>query len=127
MTTSSTENYLKAIREIRNANRRVTTCALARHLNIAPASVTNMVKRLAVDGLLDYVPYRGVALTKMGERLAYAVSQRHEIIERYLTNAIGFDAAQAHAEAERWEHIVSDELARRLHVRTRTRTRTRTR
>ncbi len=119
MTTTSTENYLKAIRELRDANGRVTTCVLARHLNIAPASVTNMVQRLATDGLLDYTPYRGVALTIVGEHAAAAVSHKHEIIERYLIGTLGFDDAQAHAEAERLEHAASHELVERMQDQTR--------
>jgi DtxR family Mn-dependent transcriptional regulator len=114
MTTTSIENYLKAIRELRGADERVTTCVLARHLTIAPASVTNMVQRLAADGLLEYTPYRGVALTAAGEREASAVSRRHEIIERYLIGVLGFSDAQAHAEAERLEHVISNDLVSRM-------------
>jgi DtxR family Mn-dependent transcriptional regulator len=118
MTTTSAENYLKAIRELCDAGGRVTTCTLARHFNIAPASVTNMVQRLAAEGLLDYAPYSGVKLTEAGEREAAAVLRRHEIIERYLINTFGFDEAQAHAEAERLEHVVSPNLVQRMRRRT---------
>lgn len=117
MTTTSIENYLKAIRELRGpsgADDRVTTCALARHLQIAPASVTNMLQRLAADGLVDYAPYRGALLTEMGEREASAVSHKHEVIERYLIGALGFNDAQAHAEAERLEHVASHDLVVRM-------------
>jgi DtxR family Mn-dependent transcriptional regulator len=114
MTTTSTQNYLKAIRELCDGNRRVTTCVLARHLHVAPASVTNMVQRLAADDLVDYVPYRGVALTEVGEREAKSVLHKHGVVERYLVNVLGFDDAQAHAEAERWEHCISDEMMSRL-------------
>lgn len=115
MTTTSTQNYLKTIRELRGADGRATTCALARHLQIAPASVTNMMQRLAMDGLVEYTPYRGAALTETGEREASDVSHKHEIIERYLVATLGFNAEQAHAEAERWEHCISDEMTRKLH------------
>jgi DtxR family Mn-dependent transcriptional regulator len=114
MTTTSTQNYLKAIHELCSADRRVTTCALARHLNLAPASVTNMMQRLAIAGLVDYAPYRGAALTPAGEREASTVSHKHEVIERYLIGALGFDGAQAHAEAERLEHVASPELVSRM-------------
>lgn len=118
MTTTSAENYLKAILELRGAGERVATSALAHHFNIAPASVTNMVQRLAMEGLLDYAPYSGVKLTEAGEREATAVLVRHEIIERYLINTLGFDEAQAHAEAERLEHVVSPDLVQRMRRRT---------
>ncbi len=119
MTTTSIQNYLKAIGELRDADGRVTTCVLARHLGIAPASVTNMMQRLAADGLLDYTPYRGVALTTAGEREAEAVSRKHEVIERYLIGTLGFSNAQAHAEAERLEHAASHQLVERMQDQTR--------
>lgn len=118
MTTTSAENYLKAIRELCGTGGRVATSALARHFNIAPASVTNMVQRLASEGLLDYAPYCGVQLTEAGERKAAAVLRRHEIIERYLISTLGFDDVQAHAEAERLEHVVSCDLVQRMRRRT---------
>lgn len=120
MTTAASQNYLKAVRELRGANGRVTTCVLARHLHIAPASVTNMMQRLAADGLVDYMPYRGAALTPAGEQEAGDVSRRHEVIERYLIGTLGFDPEQAHIEAERLEHAASSDLVSRmqaLHVR----------
>lgn len=113
-TTTSIQNYLKAIRELRGADGRATTCALARHLQIAPASVTNMVQRLAAEGLVDYLPYRGAALTWAGEREASAVSHTHEVIERYLIGTLGFSPEQAHAEAERLEHVVSPDLVGKM-------------
>jgi DtxR family Mn-dependent transcriptional regulator len=114
MTTTSAENYLKAIHELRDASGRVTTSVLARHLEIAPASVTNMMQRLAMDGLVDYTPYRGAALTEAGEREASAVSHKHEVIERYLIRTLGFNPEQAHAEAERLEHVASHNLVSKL-------------
>lgn len=117
MTTTSIQNYLKAIGELRGPDGRVTTCVLARHLQVAPASVTNMVQRLAADGLLDYTPYRGVALTKAGEREAHTISRKHEIIERYLVGKLGFTPEQAHTEAERLEHVVSLDLCSRMDMR----------
>ena len=114
MTTTSTQNYLKAVRELRSINERVTTGALARRVNVASASATNMLKRLAAVGFLDYRPHRGVTLTELGEREAAAVLHRHEIVERYLVAILGFAGAQAHAEAEKLEHAVSMDLVRRM-------------
>jgi DtxR family Mn-dependent transcriptional regulator len=114
MTTTSTQDYLKAICELRGEDGRATTCALARHLNVAPASVTNMVQRLATDGLVEYTPYHGAALTEAGEREASAVSHKHEIIERYLIGTFDFNPEQAHAEAERLEHVASYDLVNKM-------------
>lgn len=110
MTTPSIKNYLKAIRELRDETGRVTTCALARHLALAPASITHMAQRLAAAGFLEYTPYRGMSLTEAGEQKAADVSQRHEVIERFLIACLGFDNAKAHDEAERLEHVVSQKL-----------------
>jgi DtxR family Mn-dependent transcriptional regulator len=114
MTTTSTQNYLKAIRELRDSDKRVTTGALAQHLNVSAASATNMAQRLAAAGFLDYRPHRGVALTESGEREAEAVLHRHNTIKRYLVGQLGFTNAQAHAEAERLEHAVSMNLVNKM-------------
>lgn len=114
MTTMSEEDYLKAIHALCCDAGRVTTCELAHHMNVAPASVTGMMQRLAKDRLVVYVPYHGVSLTELGERVASTVSRRHEIIERYLVNEIGFTLDDAHAEAEKLEHVMSHELVYRI-------------
>lgn len=114
MTTTSTQNYLKAIRELRCREERVTTGVLARRLNVTSASATNKLQRLAAAGFLDYQPHRGVTLTELGEREAAAVLHRHEIIERYLISFLGFSSVQAHAEAEQLEHAVSMDLVCRM-------------
>jgi DtxR family Mn-dependent transcriptional regulator len=114
MTTTSVEDYLKAIRELQRDKAQVTTCELAHHLHVAPASVTGMMQRLAKELLVIYVPYHGVSLTKLGEQVASTVWHRHEIIEQYLVNAIGFTLDDAHAEAERLEHVMSYELVNKI-------------
>jgi DtxR family Mn-dependent transcriptional regulator len=114
MTTTSTQDYLKAICELRGSGKRVTTGALAQHLNVAAASATNMVQRLAAAGFLDYKPRRGVVLTESGECEASAVLYRHKTIERYLVDQLGFTIAQAHAEAERLEHAASMNLVDKM-------------
>jgi DtxR family Mn-dependent transcriptional regulator len=73
-----------------------------------------MMQRLAKELLVIYVPYHGVSLTKLGEQVASTVWHRHEIIEQYLVNAIGFTLDDAHAEAERLEHVMSYELVNKI-------------
>jgi DtxR family Mn-dependent transcriptional regulator len=110
----SVEDYLKAIHELQPNKGQVTTCELAHHLNVAPASVTGMMQRLAKGLLVIYVPYHGVSLTKRGEHVASTVLRRHEIIEQYLVDTIGFTLQDAHAEAERLEHVMSYELVNKI-------------
>lgn len=111
---ASTEDYLKAIYEIQALDGVAQTSAIADALEIAPPSVTGMVKRLAESGLLEHTPYRGVQLTTAGRRLALRLVRRHRILEVYLTSKLGYDWDSVHEEAERLEHAVSDELIERM-------------
>ena len=77
-------------------------------------SVTNMVKRLHELGLVQHTRYRDVALTAAGEKIALRVIRHHRLLELYLTESLGYDWDQVHAEAERLEHHVSEELEARI-------------
>ncbi|MBI1722911.1 MAG: metal-dependent transcriptional regulator, partial [Gemmatimonadetes bacterium] len=83
-------------------------------LDVAPPSVTGMIKRLSETGLTEHVPYRGVQLTAEGRRAALRMIRRHRILETYLTEQLGYDWDGVHEEAERLEHAVSDELIDRM-------------
>jgi DtxR family Mn-dependent transcriptional regulator len=106
----SVEDYLKAIYGLSQGSDSASTTAIAEALEIQPASVTGMIKRLAAIGLLEHVPYRGVRLTKPGESEALRVLRRHRILETYLCGRLGYHWDDVHAEAERLEHAASDEL-----------------
>lgn len=108
------EDYLKSIFRLQERHQRVTTQALAERLSVAPASVTSMVKRLAERGLLTHERYRGVGLTEAGRRVAQEMIRHHRLLELYLTQALGFDEDQVHAEAERLEHFISEQLEDRI-------------
>ncbi len=110
----SVEDYLKAIYGLCESGDPATTTAIAESLDIQPASVTGMVKRLAESGLLEHVPYRGVRLTKRGTREALRVLRRHRILETYLCERLGFAWDDVHGEAERLEHAASDELIEKM-------------
>ncbi len=111
------EDYLKAIYKL---ERSVTpaapasTTALAESLDRSAASVTNMVKSLADQGLVSHEPYRGVRLTADGQRAALRIIRRHRIIETYLIERLGYTWDGVHAEAERLEHAASDDLVDRM-------------
>jgi DtxR family Mn-dependent transcriptional regulator len=111
------EDYLKAvwtIAERGGPDDRVTTTALAAELNVSAASTTAMLKKLAKLKLVDHEPYRGVSLTPAGERIALEVVRHHRLIERYLVEALGVPWDAVHDEAERWEHVLSEELEQRM-------------
>ena len=110
----SVEDYLKAIYSLSEAGDAASTSAIAETLDIQPASVTGMVKRLADSGLLVYLPYRGVRLTKPGVREALRVVRRHRILETYLCERLGFSWDDVHGEAERLEHAASDQLIEKM-------------
>jgi DtxR family Mn-dependent transcriptional regulator len=110
----SVEDYLKAIYSLGESGEAASTSAIADALEVQPASVTGMVKRLAESGYLEHVPYRGVKLTGEGTREALRILRRHRILETYLTERLGYRWEGVHQEAERLEHAASDELIERM-------------
>lgn len=110
----SVEDYLKAVYTLNERGEAAGTSQLARVLDVQPASVSGMIRRLAEDGLLEHEPYRGVRLTRAGSREALKVLRRHRIIESYLVQHLGFGWDDVHDEAERLEHAASDALVDRM-------------
>ncbi len=114
MHTQAVENYLKTIYELQATAEKVSTTGLAERLGVAPASVTGMVKKLAAMKLLKHEPYRGVQLTKAGERIALEVIRHHRLVESYLAESLGVPWDKVHEEAEKWEHVLSEEMEDRI-------------
>lgn len=117
MPSSTVENYLKAIllaEEERPSRRLVTMGQIAASLEVAPGTVTSMVKSLEKDGLLSYEPYSGVRLSAKGRATAVHVLRRHRLIELFLVETLGLDWSEVHEEAERLEHAMSDKLIDRI-------------
>jgi DtxR family Mn-dependent transcriptional regulator len=108
------EDYLKAIFKLQEESDPVSTTALAAVLDRSAASVTNMVKALAEQGLLEHEPYHGVRLTQRGETTALGIIRRHRVIETYLIERLGYTWDGVHVEAERLEHAASDDLVDRM-------------
>jgi DtxR family transcriptional regulator, Mn-dependent transcriptional regulator len=108
------QDYLREIYKLQASSPRVGTSTLARRLGVKPPSATAMVKKLAARGLVDHQPYRGVRLTRRGERIALEVLRHHRLLELYLarTLEVGLDAV--HAEADRLEHALSETLEERI-------------
>ncbi|MBP1598728.1 MAG: Mn-dependent transcriptional regulator [Acidobacteria bacterium] len=114
MENRSTEDYIKGIYSLAGSGRAVTTTELARHLKIGSGSVTDMLKKLAAKRLIEYRPYRGASMTRTGEQLALRILRRHRLWEMFLARFLGYRWEEIHDEAERLEHVTSDELERRL-------------
>lgn len=110
----SVEDYLKAIYGLSQRGEAASTSAIAEKLDVQPASVTGMAKRLSEAGLVEHVPYRGARLTPEGVRQALRVLRRHRIIETYLCERLSYTWDDVHEEAERLEHAASDDLIERM-------------
>ena len=114
MTTPAVEDYLKAIYQLSQAGGSATTSAIADRLGIAAGSVTGMLKRLAEAGLVEHTPYYGTRLTEDGVRNAVRTIRRHRVLERFLVDVLGYTWDRVHDEAERLEHVVTEEMIDRM-------------
>jgi len=114
MLTQAIQDYLKIIYKLQGEGAGVTTNAIADRLGVAPASVTNMIKKLARLRLVEHAPYRGVALTAGGEKVALEVIRHHRLLELYLSDVLGVSLDKVDEEAERLEHVLSEELEERI-------------
>jgi DtxR family Mn-dependent transcriptional regulator len=112
--TVSEGDYLKAILAGSVTGAGVATRTVARLLAVSAPSVTNMFKRLAERGLVEYSRYEGVRLTTSGRKAALRLLRRHRLIELFLFECLGMSWAEIHEEAEVLEHAISDRLEQRL-------------
>lgn len=114
MISPASENYLKTIYKLQNHKARVTTSAIAGKLTVSDATVTSMIKKLAREKYLMHVSYHGVVLTDKGEKIAIGVIRKHRLVELFLKEVLGLEWDKVHAEAERLEHVISDEIIERI-------------
>jgi DtxR family Mn-dependent transcriptional regulator len=112
--TDSIQDYVKEIYKLGEGGGRVSTSALADRQGVSAASASAMVKKLAALGLVELVPYHGVSLTADGERVAVEVIRHHRLLELYLAETLGIHVDDVHDEAERLEHVLSEELEARI-------------
>ena len=114
--TESVDNYLKAIFALGGAEReRVTSTALAKRLGVAPASVTNMLQKLASGSpLVEYELHRGVRLSAAGMRRALEIVRHHRLLEAFLYQILEYPIEEVHDEAERLEHFISERFEERI-------------
>jgi DtxR family transcriptional regulator, Mn-dependent transcriptional regulator len=113
----SVDNYLKAILLLSGpAENRVASTVLARRLAVAPASVTNMLQKLAAGSppLVEYERHRGVLLSAAGKKRALEVVRHHRLIETFLYQVLDYPIDEVHEEAERLEHFISERFEERI-------------
>jgi DtxR family Mn-dependent transcriptional regulator len=108
------QDYLKGIYKLQQSGGRATVTTLARSQGVSAASASAMVKKLAVLDLLEHEPYRGARLTEAGERVALEVIRHHRLLELYLAETLGLAIDDVHDEADRLEHVISEELEERI-------------
>jgi len=108
------QDYLKGIYKLQEAGGRATVTALARDQGVSPASASAMVKKLAALDLLEHEPYRGARLTDAGALVALEVIRHHRLLELYLAETLGLHVDAVHEEADRLEHVISEELEERI-------------
>ena len=115
--TESVDNYLKAILTLGGGdNCRVGSNSLAERLGVAPASVTNMLQKLAgaESPLVEYERHRGVRLSARGKKRALEVLRHHRLIETFLYEVLDYPLEEVHEEAERLEHFISERFEERI-------------
>ena len=114
MQSAVVEDYVKIIYKLQTQTDTVSTSALAERTGTTAAAVSKMLKHLAQLNLVSYTPYHGVRLTPPGEKIALEVIRHHRLLERYLAEAMGYSWDQVDAEAEKLEHVISEEFEARI-------------
>lgn len=110
----STQDYLKAIYNLAKNGDLVNTTEISHKLDVAPASVTEMLKKLAEDGYVNYSPYHGSTLTEKGLQEAQKVSRKHRLLEKFLSDVLHIGKDKVHTQACQMEHSLSDEAEESL-------------
>ena len=112
---TSTQNYLKGIWALSEwSDTPVTPSSVAKHLGLRKSTVSDGVRKLGEQGLVEHKPYGAVELTDTGRTYAVAMIRRHRLIETFLVEALGYTWDQVHDEAENLEHSVSDFMVDRI-------------
>ena len=104
------EEYIEAIFDIAGKDGTAKTVEVAKRLNNAPASVTEVFQSMAQNELVQYEPYKGVSLTEKGAEAAMKIKRKHRLLEVFLTEILHIDPEKVHDEACKMEHCISDEV-----------------
>jgi DtxR family Mn-dependent transcriptional regulator len=114
MPRGSVEDYLKSIYDLSQNGKSVSTTDISRILKVAPASVTEMLKKLDEKGYIKHSPYHGTRLTSTGRRIAEKIVRKHRLLERFLHDVLKIDKVNVHEQACGMEHSLSDDAAEAL-------------
>ncbi len=114
MTSEQIEEYLEAIFNLTEEGTSAKTTDISNYLKLKPASVTEMLQKLAEKGYVKYKPYRGAKLTKKGAKIAKKMVRKHRLLERFLTDVLGIKNTKVHEEACKMEHGLSDDAEEAL-------------
>jgi DtxR family Mn-dependent transcriptional regulator len=114
VSSKSIQDYLRAIAALSRNGNSVSTTEIAKYFKIAPASVTEMVKKLSEKGYVNYSPYHGSTLTQKGLQEAKKITRKHRLLERFLADVLRISHDKVHAQACEMEHDLSDEAAESL-------------
>jgi len=114
MITNAIQDYVKAIYKLSVNDENVTTNSIADRLHVSQASVTGMIKKLHEIKLIRHKPYQGVELTEGGKKVALEIIRHHRLIELYLAEAMGYSWDQVHEEAEKLEHVISEQFEEKM-------------
>ena len=114
MLTHAAEDYLKSIYKLQEKGGKVSTGILAAYLNVKPASATGMIKKLKTMNLVSHERYQGVSLTDAGRAIALEIIRHHRLLELYLVKALGIPWDGVHDEAEKLEHVISEDMEARM-------------
>jgi DtxR family Mn-dependent transcriptional regulator len=105
---------LKVIYTMQERGQKVSTSAVSEYLGVSDATVTTLFKDFATAGWVEHVPYHGVRLTPLGERKAMEVIRHHRLLELYLARELGYSWDKVHDEADKLEHVISEEFEDKL-------------
>ena len=110
----SVQNYLRAIGLLSTNGNSVSTTEISSYFKIAPASVTEMLKKLAENGYVNYSPYHGITLTPKGQQEAQKITRKHRLLEKFLSDVLHIGKDKVHTQACEMEHVLSDEAEESL-------------
>ena len=111
------EDYIKTIYELTSEKNlsMIKSIDLVERFNYTEQSVNEMIKKLSLKGLVNFVPYKGISLTSKGKKVAIRMVRAHRIWELFLTTKLGYAWESVHEDAEKLEHVASDEIIEKLY------------
>ncbi|MCE5297159.1 MAG: metal-dependent transcriptional regulator [Euryarchaeota archaeon] len=114
MVSENVEEYLECIWGLTQKGSPAKTKEIAERMKVSPASVTEMMQKLADMGYVNYEKYKGVTLTERGTEIGAKIKRKHRLLERFLVDVLGLKNEESHEEACRLEHTLSDESEKRI-------------